>query len=382
MHDSYLAEYMRKTRPDIFNVRPFTYEKKEETPLVEFKLPELHGKLKEAIDEHYASLNARRYRQDPDIMDAAIYGKFAIDKVKENEMERGCSNCKYHSLRVEFMPCSVCSNHSHWKPKEDEMNNRVKKIQNELMKFAEEKRLGYEFEYDSFTNRLKAKFTEGPFCKKYEIHGDGCNPNVIIADTIRDLTQFFKLKSSTMYGDLPAIKDIIFNDPATIVFWVDGTKTVVKAQDEEYDPEKGMAMAIAKKALGNQGNYCNVFKKWLPEEVEIEFTSIDKIKESINGFKKALDELKFKYYKEEEVPDFRTEEEAKDRRRKLTDVANAKMFEMWVYKKISEPKDSFEYYGFICELVSKYIDDHLLDLDFLGYVEDALLDKYGVKGDE
>lgn len=63
-------------------------------------------------------------------------------------------------------------------------------------------------------------------------------------------------------------KNVIFNDPATIVFWVDGTKTVVKAQDEAYDPEKGMAMAIAKKALGNQGNYCNVFKKWLPEEEE------------------------------------------------------------------------------------------------------------------
>lgn len=278
----------------VADIRPYTHEEKEETPLVEFKLPELHGKLKEAIDEHYASLNARRYRQDPDIMDAAIYGKFAIDKVKENEMERGCSNCKYHSLRVEFMPCSACSNHSHWKPKEDEMDNRVKKIQNELMKFAEEKRLGYEFEYDSFTNRLKAKFTEGPFCKKYEIHGDGCNPNVMIADITRDLTQFFKLKSSTMYGDLPSIKNVIFNDPATIVFWTDGTKTVVKAQDEAYDPEKGMAMAIAKKALGNQGNYCNVFKKWLPEEVEIEFNGFDMVSfnEAVEAVKKMSEKLK------------------------------------------------------------------------------------------
>ena len=29
-----------------------------------------------------------------------------------------------------------------------------------------------------------------------------------------------------------------------------------------------MAMAISKKALGNMGNYCEVFKKWLPEEEE------------------------------------------------------------------------------------------------------------------
>ena len=66
---------------------------------------------------------------------------------------------------------------------------------------------------------------------------------------------------------IPSIKKVIFNDPATIVFWEDGSKTVVKCQDGDiYDPEKGLAMAISKKALGNQGNYCEVFKKWLPEE--------------------------------------------------------------------------------------------------------------------
>ena len=62
------------------------------------------------------------------------------------------------------------------------------------------------------------------------------------------------------------IKKVIFNNPATIVFWSDGSKTVVKAHNDDYDPEKGLAMAIAKKALGNEGNYYNVFKKWLPNK--------------------------------------------------------------------------------------------------------------------
>jgi hypothetical protein len=58
--------------------------------------------------------------------------------------------------------------------------------------------------------------------------------------------------------------NVIFSDPATIVFWNDGTKTVVRAQDgEEFDPEKGLAMAISKKALGNKHGYYNIFKKWL-----------------------------------------------------------------------------------------------------------------------
>lgn len=65
---------------------------------------------------------------------------------------------------------------------------------------------------------------------------------------------------------IPKIKDAIYNDPATIVFWEDGTKTVVKCKNEKFDPEKGLAMAVSKKMLGNKGNYYNIFKKWLPEE--------------------------------------------------------------------------------------------------------------------
>lgn len=62
------------------------------------------------------------------------------------------------------------------------------------------------------------------------------------------------------------ITKVIFNDPATIVFWSDGTKTVVKCGETDiYEEEKGLAMAISKKAMGNQGNYYEVFKKWIPE---------------------------------------------------------------------------------------------------------------------
>lgn len=62
------------------------------------------------------------------------------------------------------------------------------------------------------------------------------------------------------------IKRVIFSPPATIILWKDNTKTIVRAGLDDFDPEKGMAMAIAKKALGNKGNYYNVFKKWIPED--------------------------------------------------------------------------------------------------------------------
>lgn len=60
------------------------------------------------------------------------------------------------------------------------------------------------------------------------------------------------------------IKRVIFNNPATVVFWSDGTKTVVKcSENDTFDPEIGLAMAICKKAFGNTGAYNDVFKKWV-----------------------------------------------------------------------------------------------------------------------
>ena len=73
--------------------------------------------------------------------------------------------------------------------------------------------------------------------------------------------------SVSMPTDTVFLKNVIYNDPATIAFWSDGTKTVVKAQPGDiFDPEKGLAMVIAKKACGNTGNYYNGFKDWLPKE--------------------------------------------------------------------------------------------------------------------
>ena len=44
------------------------------------------------------------------------------------------------------------------------------------------------------------------------------------------------------------VKRIIFNPPATVVFWENGTKTVVKcSEDDEFNSETGVAMCFMKK---------------------------------------------------------------------------------------------------------------------------------------
>lgn len=62
------------------------------------------------------------------------------------------------------------------------------------------------------------------------------------------------------------IKKVIFNNPATIVFWSDGTKTVAKAHGKDkFDKEIGLTVCIAKRALRNKKKWDEVFKKWIKE---------------------------------------------------------------------------------------------------------------------
>ena len=71
-------------------------------------------------------------------------------------------------------------------------------------------------------------------------------------------------KKTASATNTAAIKDVIFAPPATIVYWSDGSKTVVKCSEKDvFDPEKGLAMAIAKRCGGNKGSYYREIQDWV-----------------------------------------------------------------------------------------------------------------------
>lgn len=74
--------------------------------------------------------------------------------------------------------------------------------------------------------------------------------------------KILKEKNKSIYDSM--IQRVIFNPPATIVIWKDGSKTVVKCgKNDIFDPEKGLAMAISKRAFGDNRDYYEVFAKWV-----------------------------------------------------------------------------------------------------------------------
>ena len=63
----------------------------------------------------------------------------------------------------------------------------------------------------------------------------------------------------------PRIDKVVYNDPATIILWKDGSKTVVKCQEgDTYDPETGFVMAYLKKMLGNDNTFNKEITKHVP----------------------------------------------------------------------------------------------------------------------
>lgn len=88
--------------------------------------------------------------------------------------------------------------------------------------------------------------------------------DVNFTESIRNMYHYGRKRRGHDDVFVPKIRNVILNDPAVIVVWEDGTKSVVKAQGEKFDPEKGLAMAISKKALGNKHSYYGVFLKNIP----------------------------------------------------------------------------------------------------------------------
>jgi hypothetical protein len=106
-----------------------------------------------------------------------------------------------------------------------------------------------------------------------------------------DMNHTAYAKGNDIFRGYLAIEKVHFSGPVTAVIWNDHTKTVVRCQDgEDFDPEKGLAMAIAKKMFGNKGSYYDVFKEWIPEE-EVGSTVEISIKDMFEKARDAVDKL-------------------------------------------------------------------------------------------
>jgi hypothetical protein len=75
------------------------------------------------------------------------------------------------------------------------------------------------------------------------------SPYSALVDAYKYYRKYVKgTESSMIYKQMPIINRVILSDPAVIVLWLDGTKTIAMCKsDDTFDPEVGLAMAISRK---------------------------------------------------------------------------------------------------------------------------------------
>lgn len=206
---------------------------------------------------------------------------------KEIKPDRSCATCEFEKKLCTAYPCSECYRegfHPNYKPKQVYIST------------ADNRKNDF---FDIARYAMQAKDTESlyPTLKFTPIKVDPKELELVMEkmtplNPLYGITQYIdkdvkitedllKRMEAEMEKEMREPKNVIFNDPATIVFWHDGTKTVVKAIDEPFDLEKGLAMAIAKKYLGNKHEYYNVFKKYLKkyekEQMKEIFANADEV---------------------------------------------------------------------------------------------------------
>ena len=194
---------------------------------------------------------------------------------------KNCSNCRFGNDGIcpNITVCvtsSLDQSPSHWMEMTDSQ-----KLEKEM------------------SNTKTYKKLVGDISRGYRYVDTDTADNILITNIIKD--SMIKKEDETMkprkdYGELylhgslfasyskPEIKNVIFSGPCTIVQWSDGDKTVVRCENEDFDHEKGLAMAIVKKLFGTnktKSNYNDIFKKWIPEEEEVSKTK-EPVKETVH----------------------------------------------------------------------------------------------------
>ena len=160
--------------------------------------------------------------------------------------------------------------------------------------------------YKRVTMRYDQFFKAQPWGEKLSVSADkACNSlldtetdyvklmNDTVTHALRDCLKNINMEDTDMLGKSVEIKKVIYSKPATIVYWMDGDKTVVRCKDgDTYSKEVGLLMCLAKRVWGKNesgSNFNDYMRKYVSEE---KTGVITKIKEAAEEVKElSMEEL-------------------------------------------------------------------------------------------
>ena len=253
------------------------------------------------LSQSAAKVNGRRATLS-EILDI-IKDYIENHRVKEmHEQVKSCANCAYCEMTAFDFPCNICMDngrHEYWKPKKE------KTLVGDITT---------DYRYVD-TDKLVQASTTGLPMGQYALEALKIAQEKDISNTTFgiEIRKENIMPPKMNYGDLyingnlfgglsamkATVKDITILGGVTTLVWSDGDVTMVtQGPDDEFDVEKGIAMAIAKKFIGTNESKSN----YIDEIRRRENRAMDKFVKRME--KAAKKEAKKKTAKKEIAEDF------------------------------------------------------------------------------
>lgn len=112
---------------------------------------------------------------------------------------------------------------------------------------------------------------------------------------VPDEIKTVKTGDNTMNNIDIRVKKIMHNGPATIVFWKDGTKTVVRLKEgDKYDPYAAFTAAVAKRLYGKTMKISEIVDRYSKDLKKIDIPETPPCELTVEELKAAADKLGYR----------------------------------------------------------------------------------------
>lgn len=138
------------------------------------------------------------------------------------------------------------------------------------------------FDFEKFINRI------------FDLPDDGVKEKDPLIKTVKTSEKEKNIMSTIDFR----VKKIMHNGPATIVFWKDGTKTVVRLKEgDTYDPYAAFTAAVAKRLYGKNMKISEIVDRYSKDLKKIDIPEAPPLDLTVEELKAAAEKLGYRVSK-------------------------------------------------------------------------------------
>lgn len=197
-------------------------------------------------------------------------------RVKEmHEQVKSCANCAYCEMTTFDFPCNICMDtgrHEYWKPKKEktlvgDITTGYRYVDTDKLVSASTTGLPMgQYALEALKIAQEKDIMSKSVSAVLDAHKTAQEKDILNSTFGIEIRKENIMPPKMNYGELSAmkatVKDITILGGVTTLVWSDGEVTrVTQGPDDDFDVEKGIAMAIAKRFIGTNDSKSNYIEE-------------------------------------------------------------------------------------------------------------------------